>query len=258
MGKYFSITVKPEIEVAALAGGNITDAQILFDWAGFDLPKGACKLIGITALYTGKNGVDYTPTDFELFWAKTIASNAPGTLGGDAGVVDTFGWFPNIIGKSYVDASNGRNDGDLVMGNVLSVGAPGGGGPAAQHAVNLPMMNGLVLQGEPDSGTNVGYDKIYVSAIAKDTHNWGASTMVVSTETATSTPILVVKTLSPVLSGIGPGDVLRDEDNLLLGTVKSVDSATQITLEDNCASVSAVDKVIYNTCPITLILSFEK
>ena len=82
--------------------------------------------------------------------------------------------------------------------------------------------------------------------------------MAVSTETATTTPIVVVKTLSPVLSGIGPGDVLRDEDNLLLGTVKSVDSATQITLEDNCASVSAVDKVVYNTCPITLVCSFEK
>jgi hypothetical protein len=94
--------------------------------------------------------------------------------------------------------------------------------------------------------------------VAKDTHNWGASTMQVSTETATTTPVVVVKTLDALLAGIGPGDVLRDQANQLLGTVKSVDSATQITLEDNCASVSAVNQLVYNTCPITLILSFEK
>ena len=53
-------------------------------------------------------------------------------------------------------------------------------------------------------------------------------------------------------------NVLRDQANQLLGTVKSVDSATQITLEDNCANVSSVDQLVYNTCPITLVLSFER
>ena len=70
MGKYFNVTVKPAISVTALAAGNIDDTEILFDWHGFDIPKGAARLIGMTILYTGKNGVDYTPTDFELFWGK--------------------------------------------------------------------------------------------------------------------------------------------------------------------------------------------
>ena len=259
MGKFFNVTVKPEIEVAALAGGNITDAQILFDWHGFDIPKGAAKLIGITILYTGKNGVDYTPTDFELFWAKgNNDGTAPGTLGGDAGVVDTFGWFPNIQGKTYVDASNGTNDGDLIMGNVITVPNVNGGVAAASSIDGFPNISGLVLQGTPESGTNVGYDKIYVGAVAKATHNWGASTMTVDGTMSTSSPVLTVADLSPILSGIGPGDVLRDEDNLLFGTVKSVDSATQITLEDNLAATSTNNKVVYNTCPITLVLSFEK
>ena len=258
MGKYFTVEVKPVVDVAALAAGNIDDAEVLFDWAAFDIPKGAAKLIGITARYTGKNGADYTPTDFELFWAKSINNTAPGTLGDDGAAVDTFGWFPNIIGKTYIDCSNGRNDGDLVMGNLISAAAPGGGTASQSNANNLPMTNGLVLQGESDTGVNVGYDKLYVSAIAQGTHNWGASTMQVSTETATTTPVVIVKTLDALLSGIGPGDVLRDQANQLLGTVKSVDSATQITLEDNCANVSAVDQLVYNTCPITLVLSFEK
>jgi len=258
MGKYFTVQVKPEVEVAALANGNITDAQILFDWAAFDMPKGASKLIGVTARYTGKNGVDYTPTDFELFFAKTIRGVAPGTLGGDAGAVDTFGWFPNIIGKTFMDSSNGSNDGDLVMGNIIVSGAPGGGTGGQTNANNTPINNGLVLEGESISGVNVGYDKLYVAGIAKGTHNWGASTMTVNGTMATTSPTLTVADLSPVLSGVGPGDVLRDEDNNLFGTVKSVDSATQITMEDNLAHASANDKLVYNTCPITLILSFEK
>ena len=257
VSKYFSVTVKPTIDVAALAAGNITDAEILFDWMAFDVPKGAARLIGITALYTGKNGVDYTPTDFELFWAKSHLNVAPGTLGDDGAAVDTFGWFNNIIGKSYFDASNTRNDGDLITGNVLSVGNPGGGGAAAQHSVNLAAANGLVLQGEPDTGTNVGYDKLYVAAIAKDTHNWGASTMTVDGTMSTSSPTLTVADLSAIIA-CGPGDVLRDEDGLLFGTVKTVDSATSITLESNLAATSTNDKIVYNTTPITLILSFEK
>ena len=258
VSKYFTVEVKPVIDVAALAAGNITDAEILFDWMAFDVPRGANKLIGITARYTGKNGADYTPTDFELFFAKTINNVAPGTLGDDGAIVDTFGWFPHVIGKTYVDASNGSNDGDLVMGNIIAAAAPGGGTLAQSNANNTPMTNGLVLEGEISSGTNVGYDKLYVAAIAKGTHNWGASTMTVDGTMATSSPTLTVADLSPVLSGIGPGDVLRDEDDNLFGTVKSVDSATQITMEDNLAHASANDKLVYNTCPITLILSFEK
>ena len=257
MGKYFNVAVKPPVAVAALAAGNITDAEILFDWAGFDVPKGACRLIGMTILYTGKNGVDYTPTDFELFWATGDADGtAPGTMGDDGAAVDTFGWFNNIQGKTYVDASLMTNDGDLITGNVLSMQEGEIDFADTGRWVN-PFPGNLVLQGAPNSGTNVGYDKLYVAAIAKATHNWGASTVVVSTETATTTPIVVVKTVSAIIT-CGPGDILRDEDGQLLGTVKTVDSATQITLEANCASVSAVDKIVYNTTPITLMCSFEK
>ena len=258
MGKYFQIEVKPTTDVAALAAGNYNGNDVMADWIGFDIPKGPARLIGITARYTGKNGVDYTPTDFAIYWAKSINGNAPGTLGDDGAAVDTFGWFPNIIGHTYIDSTTDANGVELIMGNILSAARPGGGASSASTAAQYSQNSGLVLQGEPDSGSNVGYDKLYVCMIAGGVHNWGASTMAVSTETATTTSVIVVKTLDALLSGIGPGDVLRDEDNQLLGTVKSVDSATQITLEDNCASVSAVDKLVYNTCPITLILSFEK
>ena len=254
MGKYFNVTIKPPVAVAALAAGNITDAEILFDWAGFDVPKGPSRLIGITALYTGKNGVDYTPTDFDLIWAKgnAVDGSAPGTMGDDGAAVDTFGWFNNIIGKTHVDASDGTNGGALITGNVISVINVSSGAGSNQA------MGSLVLQGEPDSGTNVGYDKLYVSCIAKGTHNWGASTMTLNTDHALGKTQIGVADLDALIS-VGAGDVLRDEDGVLLGTVKNVVNATTINLEKpGLSALIANDQLIYNTTPITLVLSFEK
>jgi len=256
MGKYFTVEVKPTIGVAALRGGDITNQQILSDWHGFDIPKGSARLISVVIRYAGKNGADYTPTDFELFWAKSYLGNAPGTLGGEAGAVDTFSssWFPNIIGKTYIDASIATNDPDLIVGNILSVNNLNGGSAGADGPEGS---SGLVLTGEPDSGTNVGYDKIYVASIAKGTHNWGASTMAINGTMSTSSPVLTVDGVDAI-KALSPGDVLRDEDSLLLGTVKTVDSATQVTLESNLANASTNNKLVYNTTPITLLLSFEK
>ena len=255
MGKYFNVTVKPTISVATLNAGNIVNGNVLFDWHGFDIPKGAAKLIGATVLYAGKNGADYTPTDFELFWAKgNPDKTGPISMGDDGAAVDTFGWFNNIVGKTYFDASTGANDGDMIVGNILTAMSITGGS-TIQNTVT--QNNSIVLQGEPESGTNVGFDKVYVGALAKATHNWGPLTMTVNGTMVTTSPTLTVADLD-ALKAVGPGDVLRDEDDNLFGTVKKVDSATQITLENNLVSASANDKLVFNTTPITLVLSFEK
>ena len=254
MGKYFNVAIKPPIAVAALAAGNITSDEVLFDWHGFDVPKGACKLIGLTILYTGKNGVKYAPTDFDIFWATGDADGtAPTTMGDDGAAVDTFGWFNNIQGKTGVDASDGDNTSDLITGYVIS---PQNVSIQAD-VLNNGQTSGMVLQGAPLSGTNVGYDKLYIGAVATATHNWGASTVVSDGTQSTSSPTITVKTVSAVIT-CGPGDILRDEDGLLFGTVKTVDSATSITLEDNSASATTDEKLVYNTTPITIVASFEK
>ena len=255
MGKYFNVTVKPTISVAALNAGNIVNGDVLFDWHGFDIPKGAAKLIGATVLYSGKNGAAYTPTDFELFWAKgNPDKTGPISMGDDGAAVDTFGWFNNIVGKTYFDTSAGANDGDMKVGNVLTAMSITGGA-----AINntVTQNNSMVLQGEPDSGTSVGFDKVYVGSLAKATHNWGPSTMTVNGTMVTTSPTLTVADLD-ALKAVGPGDILKDEDDNLFGTVKKVDSATQITLKNNLVSASANDKLVFNTTPITLVLSFEK
>ena len=255
---YYSITVKPEIDVAALAAGNIGDSEVLFDWKGFDVPNNAAMLQSLHVLVRGKNGADYTPTDMELFYGKSHNGVRPTTFGDDGAAVDTPGWFHNLIGKTYVDASGGANDTSLIYMNAITVGNPNQGiASASQLGFLVPSSNGLILQGEPNTGSSVGYSKLYVTGLAQTSNwNWGASTMTVDGSMSTLSPTLTVADLDATIA-LAPGDVLRDEDDLYLGVVKSVDSATQVTLVDNLFATSSNDKIVYNTTPITLIFGFH-
>ena len=258
---YFNVTAKPYILPSEQHDGNIVNTKILADWTEFEIPKGAAKLVGMTVLYRGKNGADVTPTDFEVFWAKgNPDGSAPTTLGvvtGDVVVPAGQPWYNLIQGKTYVDVSNGLNDVDLLTMNVISVPNVTGGIAAAGGVDGFTNTNSVVLQGEPNSGTNVGYDKLYCALIAKATHNWGASTITVNGTPAITTNIMTVADVDAFLM-FAPGDVIYDEDDRLMGTVKSIDSATQITFVNNLANAGVNDKVLYNASPITLVLSFEK
>jgi len=257
---YFNVTAKPYILPSEQHDGNIVNTKILADWTEFEVPKGAAKLVGMTVLYRGKNGADVTPTDFEVFWAKgNPDGSAPTTLGvvtGDVVVPAGQPWYNLIQGKTYVDVSNGLNDVDLLTMNVISVPNVTGGIADAGGVDGFTNTNSVVLQGEPNSGTNVGYDKLYCALIAKATHNWGASTITVNGTPATTTNVMTVADVDAFLM-FAPGDVIYDEDDRLMGTVKSIDLATQITFEDNLANAGVDDKVLYNGSPITLVLSFE-
>ena len=138
--------------------------------------------------------------------------------------VDTFQWKNNLVGYVPIVASD-FIDGDLVVLNI-----------ATKSGLNIPVSGDL-----------------YVAAIAKGALDF-RSTVQVGTETATNTTAVVVKTTS-ALTNFAPGDVLHDEDDLVIGTVKSVTDATNIVLTKNCASVSAVNKDLYNIHPIQLLLS---
>ena len=263
MGKYFQVTIKPTIDVASLAAGNIDDTEILFDWFGFDIPKGVARLMDITMLYRGKNATAATAQDLELIWAKgNVDGSAPITLGDDGAIADTPGSIHNIVGKTFIDVSAGTNDADLAAvstSKIVTTAYTNGGAAASHGVINFGYMGNynLLLQGQPNSGTSVGYDKVYVAGIAKATHNWGASTMTIDTPIPSTERPTVTVADGTALTSLSVGDVLRDEDNLLIGTIKSVDSATVITLEDNSASAPAENKLVYNTTPITFVLSFE-
>jgi len=259
---YFNVTAKPYIDIHEQHDGNITDTLLLADWTSFEIPKGAAKLIGITVLYRGKDGADVAPTDFEIIWAKSNPDgSAPTSLANTmeavgAPAVGSPPWFNLIQGKTYVDVSNGLSDGDLTYLNVVAVPNVSGGVAAASSIDGFPNNSNIVLQGEPNSGTNVGYDKLYCALVAKATHNW-ESTIAVDGTPATTQADMTVKTINANLV-FAPGDVVYDEDDRLMGTIKSVNSATSLTFEDNLSNAGVDSKMLYNASPITLVLSFKQ
>ena len=243
VNKYFTVTVKPTTTASLQAGGTVAGGDVLSDWTSFDIPKGASKLVGVTALVRGTNGARQEK-GIDIYFAKTADSVAPGSLGTISATADGSKYQNHLIGAAHIDTGDYKDGLD-----IMAVATAGHGGGAQQ----IPTM---VLQGEPETGTNVGYDKLYLGAVSAGALDF-RSTVQVSTETATSTAVVVVKTTSALIN-FAVGDVLTDEDDLAIGTIKTVDSATQITLAANCASVSAVNKDLYNINPVTYILSFEK
>ena len=62
------------------------------------------------------------------------------------------------------------------------------------------------------------------------------------------------KVASPVFA---PGDVIHAVDDAVLGTIKTVDSDTQITLTKANVDAIADSDIVYNVTPIQFILTSE-
>jgi len=226
----------PTITASIQAGAAFADEDILFDWHKVNGFKGS-EINGITAMIRGTNGADQTMVDFELLFATSgikVDTNgisvdvAPPSLGTVNAGVSTYQWKNNLTGHFLFDVDvTGRifNDEDL---DVLNI--------ATTSGLNIP----------------VGQD-LYIAAITKGALDF-RSTVQVGTETATSTTAVVVKTTGALVN-FAPGDVLHDEDNLVIGTVKSVTDDTNIVLAENCAAVSAVNKDLYNIHPVQFVFS---
>jgi len=224
---------------ASILKAAYADTEILFDWHKVTDYKGGV-IKGIQAIVRGTDGADQvaaTLVGMDIFFATSrikedargiSVDQVPPTLGTTGAVPnsDFMQWKNNLIGQTSILAAD-MLDGDLV---VLTIGGKSG----------------------LDIATN---GDLYIAAIAKGAFDF-TSTLQVSTQTATNTTAVVVKTIDATLA-LAPGDVLHDENDLVIGTVRSVTDATNIVLTENFASVSAVNKDLYNIHPIQFMISSE-
>ena len=237
---YFTVEIKPTIAASKQALGAFADGDLVFDWTSFDIPRGPARLHQAMVVARGTDGVAQSFA-LNMFFAKTLNNGtAPGSLGTLHATANGTGYQNHILGVVQQEES------DIKTGTDIQYVANAGNGTRYN-----PM---LVVQGEPGTGTNVGYDKLYIGATTVDGTPNFASTVQVSTETATNTTAVVVKTTS-ALTTFDKNDVLHDEDDQVIGTIKSVTDATNLVLTKNCTSVSAVNKDLYNIHPIQLMLS---
>ena len=262
-GKYFSAegTLKPEkkgkvtgkvrpiIEAAVQNAGTFADACILFDWTEFQIPKGTSKLVSVIAIVRGTNGVAQGALPIDLIFARSINCEAPPSLGTKRAAVTTFNWSNHIIGFHPIVAGD-YSDADLITLRMAKTN-----------------VDDMVLSPEPCSGTNVGYDTIYVAGIAKAIFDWRSTVEVKTTRDADDIEDGTTKklevTAKSALVNFSIGDVLRDEDELVLGEIKSIEGADDLTFLDETVGTDISDihtdgKKVYNIHPISLIFGFER
>ena len=247
---YFTKTVNCEIsgtangQHAAFAAGDI-----LFDWQGFEIPKGGAKLVGVTALIRGKGDANATPNVFPF----SLLFGRVGTTLGDANAVAflTTKITKDIYGSIEVEAADFM--GVAVNNQCLAVATTGGNKASS-----------IVLTGDPLTPTSdtKGYDKFYVAGIAQDAFDFTTIMRIDDDDIASSSPgtTLVIDGTSIVIGEhVMVGDELIAHDDAAIGTVASITNATTVELESAIAtSVLAADDYVYVKHPITLQLHFEK
>ena len=255
---YFTVEVKPTISAIKQAVNSSVYAagDVLFDWESFQIPKGASRLIGMTVVFRGKNAVAQSALDLDVFFAKTVDGVAPPTMGAVNATASALPAVSNhILGFTRLDDGAGYGENGFDRFTV----AMGGGGQ------NPALPENLVVQGEPDSGDNVGYDTIYLGAITGGAHDFGTTVLARGGEAAGVTVVETDKGANDDPNAeliFVPGDVLHGSTGAVLGTVASIaafgSSKQDITFTAGTAEVLDDNEEIFNVNPIRIILSFEK
>ena len=263
MGKYYTVTVKPVIPGNIQDNGNFADDDVLFDWTAFDIPRGTALLRNCTAIFRGENGLNQSgPTDHHalLFAKDSDKGVAPSTIGNIHSSAAGFGYFNHLIGSFIL---SGQPIDSLDYLGMIS--ASGG-----LSDDTTP----LVLEGQPDSGTNVGFDRLYVAGlhgVSSITNNeLNFSTNAFTTGTIASDGTVQTITLDNLAGGtpnnlkkFDVGDVLTFQNadaTIFTPPIKSLTNDTitfeePITIEGNPTIANNIE--VFNLNPITLIFGFE-
>jgi len=254
----FTVKITPDLvngDVSNLIASNKADVpftadDILFDWVAMQVPKGANKLVSITGYLMGQDGGEQVNGDIEFIFAKSINGEAPTSLGAvNAAQTAGFDLPLHFIGFAKCEATSsvtvGAKFGDFFTSTY------GGGAAGAQ----LP----VILEGEPASGQNVGYDIIYVAAFVVGAVDFSTGVLSDGGETSNTETSLTTKTVDPrKCFQIGDTVYIHDVDTAI-GTVKSM-TATNITLNAAIAGGTDIadEDEFVNANPVRVVFGFEK
>ena len=242
---YYTVKVKPTIAASKQHAGTIDSGFVLFDWTGFEIPRGSGKLVSATALIKPKG--DGAPTQNDFAFSLLFSSTNDTSLGTIGAGQDRRPMLDVVGMIEFPATSFGPSSMRSTAVACTSHSAAGAHTP-------------LVIAPNVDESATTGYHKVYVGAIAQaDSFDFTSLNAVneASFDAGTQTVITMDGAGMDVREHFAPGDVLHAQDDAVLGTVASVDSSTQITLTAANTNAIAEDDVIYDVNPITLVLGFE-
>tara|TARA_Y100000004_G_C8824674_1_gene373504 strand:+ start:22 stop:798 length:777 start_codon:yes stop_codon:yes gene_type:complete len=257
INRFFTVEVTPTIK-ASDQTAVFSDNDVLFDWTSFQVPKGASRLICASIVQRGANGGAAVIKDIDLIFAKTIDGVGPDTLGQPNAAATALPAISNhVIGITHIDSAGDHGGKGISYWTVASTGSGG----------SNSLIPSLVLEGEPESGDNVGYDTLYVGALVTENLLDLGTTVIkqgaLGAGASTTIPTDAGSDDDPNAELVfAPGDVIHSATDDVLGTISSI-SAFDTDHQDiilTAANVAAIadNEEIFNINPIRLILSFEK
>ena len=234
---YFNSSVLSPTVAASKQNAAFVDGDIVFDWFGFEIPKGTTKVLGATVILRAKNdsGQTVQPAGLDLLFAKGPVPDATPTSLGTVNAEITNFASTDIIGAMPFSSNDVFGTRTLYQSLVSTCET--------------------VLEPNPNSGSTKGVDKFYVAGIAAGALDFRSGVTVDGTP-GTGQANLDVADVDATL-GFVAGDVVHDEDDRLMGTIASLDS-DDIVMAANLANAGVNDKLIYNINPIRIILHFSK
>ena len=279
MAKYFTVEVIPTIAASTQVAYGADD--VLFDWTSFQVPRGANKLISVTMTQRGTNGGTQAAKDIDLVFARSILNTAPTTLGTANATASAAPAVSNhIIGLTHLDAAG---DFGAAGFDYFSVGSTGSGAAAS-------MIPALVLEGEVNSGDNVGYDTLYLGGIAGNA-SIDFGTGVVTSRAVDVSGLSAAQLVNADIEGTDPrlafavGDIIHATDDIIVGEIESMADANTITFKADGSTTTSLKgeytvpadltawKIqngagaagdlgsgdeLFNIHPVKVILSFER
>tara|TARA_R100000353_G_scaffold162990_1_gene123370 strand:+ start:52 stop:807 length:756 start_codon:yes stop_codon:yes gene_type:complete len=248
--KYFTVEVSPTVAASKQHAGAMTSGVLIADWTAFQVPRGSNMLRSATLLIRPKGDAGPTVNNhpFGIAFSKTNTVSL-GTVGSSIQNRPS----NDFLGVIEFDATN------FSTGTLQSTAVATVGGDSSNACPPL------ILEGDITTGDNVGFDTIYVAIFSQSADNTFQSINTIA-EASFNEGTQTVITFDDGSDGgttdirehFAVGDVLHAQDDAVLGTVASVDSATQLTLTATNTDDIAENDIIYNINPIKLVLGFER
>ena len=248
--RYFSVEVKPTIPASKQNSAAFGAGDVLFDWVEFEIPKGTSRLIGATMITRPKGNATPTGNKFGSF---LVFSKTNTVSYGTVNSAPT-----KTPSNDYLGFLELEDTTSFTLGSGTNIGMSG-------RASNTSSQANLLLTGS-QTGTNVGYDKLYMAAqanglfdfrsviaIAEDTDADDAASQVITTDgSVDESQILAVGDVLHIGTTVG-----TPAADSLIGTVAAV-ADNLVTLEAVSPTDLVDGDILYNINPIRVILHFEK
>ena len=260
MGKYFNVDVIPDCIGRDVSDNNgtadVAGGDIIFNWTAVDVPKGSCLLKNVTAYINGEDGaLAGSAIDYELVFAKSVSGVVPPDLG-------VIGAAQTACGELRHHLVGGvRLEGEAAKGTLSKT--PFGVVYNSNYAggADTSIGPGFVIDLEPTSGTNVGYDKLYVAGFHVSARNYGTGVLLnESTIDASANPtstIIVDGVDARKIFSVGDQVYVMDLDTPIPGTLTKVEELLLTFSEENSTVDITENDELLNANPIRIRLGFE-